>query len=188
MKLIVLDRDGVLVEPRQPFLRHPDELVWLPGALEALALLTQWGWRVVLAINQSAIGRGLLSTDEMNAIHERLLKRVLEAGGRIHAIFFCPHAAEDRCDCRKPKPGLLQAICQRFGVEPQRLQVVGDRERDLAAALAVGAQPWLVRTGAGKTTEGQLAAEFAAVRVRVEDDLLAVAKRLIAEVDRPKLS
>jgi D-glycero-D-manno-heptose 1,7-bisphosphate phosphatase len=180
MKVIVLDRDGVINEPRPPFLRGPEDWVPLPGAIEAISLLTQWGWRVVLAINQSAIGRGLVPVDTMNAIHDRMIKKAAEAGGRIAAIFFCPHAEEQRCDCRKPQPGMLRAITQRFGVDPARVPVVGDRLRDLQAAAAIGAQPWLVRTGFGAQTEQESGAELPP-GTRIVADLMAVAQALIAE-------
>jgi len=177
MKLIVLDRDGVINEPRSPFLRGPDDWLPLPGAIEAISLLTQWGWRVVLAINQSAIGRGLVTVDAMNAIHQVMIKRISEEGGRIHAIFFCPHAAEAQCACRKPNPGMLRTIAQRFGVDLARVPVVGDRLRDLQAAASAGAQPWLVRTGLGQQTE---AAGNLPLGTTVVDDLLTLAKQFIA--------
>jgi D-glycero-D-manno-heptose 1,7-bisphosphate phosphatase len=180
MKVIVLDRDGVINEPRKPFLRGPEDWVPLPGAIEAISLLTQWGWRVVLAINQSVIGRGLITVDTMNAIHERLIKQAATEGGRIHAIFFCPHAADADCACRKPKPGMLRTIAQRFGVDMAKVPVVGDRLRDLRAAAAIGAQPWLVRTGFGAETEREASSELPP-GTQVVDDLLAVAKMLIAQ-------
>lgn len=181
MKVVVLDRDGVINEPRVPFLRGPEDWQPLPGAIDAIVRLTEWGWRVVLAIDQPEIGQGLVGADAMNAIHQVMLKRLSEEGGRIHAIFFCPHAPEEACACRKPRPGLLRTIAQRFGVDLTKTPVVGDTLGDLQAAAYAGAQPWLVRTGLGRQTE---AAGGLPAGTQVVDDLLAFAERWIAEGER----
>lgn len=152
MKLIILDRDGVINRDSDHFIKSPDE--WLPieGSLEAIARLNQAGWRVVVASNQSGLGRGLFDMDTLNAIHEKMFKELAAVGGRIDAIFFCPHAANSTCDCRKPKPGLLQQIAQRFNANLQGVPTIGDSLRDLQAGVQVGCVPYLVLTGKGERT------------------------------------
>ncbi|HNQ76708.1 MAG TPA: D-glycero-beta-D-manno-heptose 1,7-bisphosphate 7-phosphatase [Pseudothauera hydrothermalis] len=152
MKLIILDRDGVINYDSEQFIKSPDEWRPIPGSLEAIAKLNQWGWRVVVATNQSGVGRGLFGMDTLNAIHEKMVKTLAQAGGRIDAIFFCPHAADSTCECRKPKPGMLRQIAERFNTPLDDVPVVGDSLRDLQAAVAVGAQPYLVLTGKGQKT------------------------------------
>lgn len=153
MKLIILDRDGVINHDSEHFIKTPEEWRPLAGAPEAIALLTQWGWHVVVATNQSGIERGLLSMDMLNAINDRMVKTITQAGGRIDAIFYCPHAQDSDCPCRKPKPGLMLDIAERFGVDLAEVPVVGDSLRDLQAAKAAGAKPWLVLTGKGQATK-----------------------------------
>ena len=152
MKLIILDRDGVINLDSDQFIKSPDEWKPIPGALEAIARLNQWGWRVVVASNQSGVGRGLFGMDTLNAIKEKMVKSLAQVGGRLDAIFFCPHPADSTCDCRKPKPGMLEQIGARFNVELTGVPVVGDSLRDLQAAVAVGAKPYLVLTGKGEKT------------------------------------
>jgi D-glycero-D-manno-heptose 1,7-bisphosphate phosphatase len=152
MKLIILDRDGVINFDSDQYIKSPEEWRPIPGSLEAIARLTQWGWRVVVATNQSGVGRGLFEMDTLNAIHDKMMRAVAQAGGRIDAIFFCPHTNADKCDCRKPKPGMLVEIAQRYNADLAGVPAVGDSLRDLLAAVAVGAQPVLVLTGKGKKT------------------------------------
>ena len=151
-KLIILDRDGVINHDSDQFIKSPDEWKPIPGSLEAIARLNQWGWRVVVATNQSGIGRGLFGMDVLNAIHEKMVKSLAQVGGRLDAIFFCPHAADSTCDCRKPRPGLFRQIAERFNVDLNGLPCVGDSLRDLQAGLAVGCKPYLVLTGKGRKT------------------------------------
>ena len=153
MKLIILDRDGVINIDSAQFIKSPGEWKPIPGSLEAIAKLNQAGWRVVVATNQSGIGRGLFDMDTLNAIHDKMHKAVQAAGGRIDAIFYCPHIADAKCDCRKPKPGMFQRIGQVLNANLKGAPAVGDPLRDLQAAAAVGAQPYLVRTGKGEKTE-----------------------------------
>lgn len=153
MKLIILDRDGVINEDSEQFIKSPDEWHPLPGALEAIALLNQWGWRVVVATNQSGVGRGLFGMDTLNAINDKMVKSLARVGGRLDAIFFCPHAADSTCDCRKPKPGMLLQIGERFNVALDEVPIVGDSLRDLQAGVAAGGRPYLVLTGKGKATQ-----------------------------------
>jgi len=152
MKLIILDRDGVINFDSDHYIKSPEEWKPIPGSLSAIARLNQTGYRVVVATNQSGIGRGLFGMDVLNAIHDKMLRSAAQVGARIDAVFFCPHTDADRCDCRKPKPGMLHEIALRFNVELAGLPAVGDSLRDLQAAAAVGARPILVMTGKGVKT------------------------------------
>jgi D-glycero-D-manno-heptose 1,7-bisphosphate phosphatase len=152
MKLIILDRDGVINFYSDLFIKSPDEWMPIPGSLEAIARLTREGWRVVVATNQSGLARGLFEMATLNAIHAKMHKAVAQAGGRIEAVFYCPHAADMNCDCRKPKSGLFSEIAARYGSELNDVPAVGDSLRDLVAAASVGARPLLVRTGKGEKT------------------------------------
>jgi D-glycero-D-manno-heptose 1,7-bisphosphate phosphatase len=151
-KLIVLDRDGVINHDSDHFIKAPDEWRPIPGSLEAISRLNHAGYRVVVATNQSGIGRGLFDMATLNAIHEKMYKALALAGGRIDALFYCPHTGDSECECRKPKPGMLREIGQRFGVELADVPCIGDSLRDLQAAESVGAQPMLVLTGKGEKT------------------------------------
>ena len=151
-KLIVLDRDGVINHDSDQFIKSPDEWRPIPGSLEAVARLNHAGFRVVVATNQSGVGRGLLDIGTLNAIHEKLHRALAQVGGRLDAIFYCPHTGDSHCECRKPRPGMLEEIGRRFNVDMTGVPCVGDSERDLVAAQAVGAQPMLVLTGKGETT------------------------------------
>lgn len=152
MKLIILDRDGVINFDSDQFIKSPDEWKPIPGSLEAIARLNQAGYRVVVATNQSGIGRGLFDMAVLNTIHTKMHKAVAQAGGRIDALFYCPHAAETKCACRKPLPGMFLDIAARFNVQLSAVPAVGDSLRDLQAAAAVGAAPMLVKTGKGTAT------------------------------------
>ena len=152
MKLIILDRDGLINYESPDFIKNPDEWKPLPGSLEAIAQLNQHGFRVVVATNQSGVGRGLFDMATLNAIHDKMHKALGHVGGRIDAVFYCPHAQEADCACRKPKAGLLEDIAHRFNTELTRVPCVGDSLRDLQAAHAVSAQPILVLTGKGAQT------------------------------------
>jgi D-glycero-D-manno-heptose 1,7-bisphosphate phosphatase len=152
VKLIVLDRDGVINRDSEHFIKSPDEWRPIPGSLEAIARLPQAGFRVEVATTQSGIGRGLFDMAALNEIHEKMHKALAQVGGRIDALFYCPHTADSDCECRKPKPGMLKEIGVRFGVEMTGVPCVGDSVRDLEAAEAIGAQPLLVLTGKGEST------------------------------------
>lgn len=152
MKVIVLDRDGVINEDSDDFVKSVGEWVPIAGSLEAMARLNQAGYRLVVATNQSGLGRGLLTLDDLNAMHQRLHDRLAELGGQIDAIFFCPHRSEDQCACRKPRPGLLLAVRERFGVAASDLVVIGDSLRDLESAWVAGVAAVLVLTGKGSRT------------------------------------
>ncbi|HQA11184.1 MAG: D-glycero-beta-D-manno-heptose 1,7-bisphosphate 7-phosphatase [Zoogloea sp.] len=153
MKIIVLDRDGVINLDSEQFIKKPEEWKPIPGSLEAIARLNESGWRVVIASNQSGLGRGLFDMDTLNAINEKMTKALGQVGGRIDAIFFCPHTADSTCDCRKPKPGMFLQIAERFNADMKGVPVVGDSLRDLQAGAAVGCKPYLVLTGKGVKTQ-----------------------------------
>lgn len=156
MKLIVLDRDGVINEDSDEYIKSVDE--WLPieGSIEAITRLTRKGYIVVVATNQSGLARGYFDLETLSAMHRKMDDLLSQYGGRVDAVFFCPHGPNSDCDCRKPKPGMLQDIAQRFQVSMTDVPVVGDSLRDLESAAAVGASPILVRTGKGKKTEASL--------------------------------
>ena len=152
MKLIILDRDGVINLDSDQFIKSPAEWQPLPGSLEAIARLTQADYRVVVATNQSGVARGLFDMPTLNAIHDKMHKACALVGARIDAVFFCPHTAEMHCECRKPNPGMLEEIAERYNVSLEGVPVVGDSLRDLQAGAALGAQPFLVLTGKGAKT------------------------------------
>ena len=152
MKIIILDRDGVINHDSDNYIKSPEEWQPIDGSLEAIARLTHSGYRVVVATNQSGVGRALFDMDTLNAIHEKMLDAVIDAGGRIEAIFFCPHVATDDCECRKPKAGMFREIEARFNADMSKVFAVGDSLRDLQAAIEVGAKPVLVTTGKGQKT------------------------------------
>ncbi|MDO8311941.1 MAG: D-glycero-beta-D-manno-heptose 1,7-bisphosphate 7-phosphatase [Sideroxyarcus sp.] len=153
MKLIILDRDGVINYDSDQFIKNPEEWKPIPGSLEAIARLNQAGYRGVVATNQSGIGRGLFDMPMLNSIHDKMHKSLAQAGGRIDAIFFCPHANDANCACRKPKSGMIEEIAARYGVSLKDVPAVGDSLRDLEAAARLGAQPYLVLTGKGAKTQ-----------------------------------
>lgn len=169
-KLVVLDRDGVINLDSDAFIKSPDEWVAIPGSLEAIARLNQAGYRVAIASNQSGIGRGLFDMAALNAMHAKMHRQLAAVGGRVDAVFFCPHTAEDHCECRKPKPGMLKMIAERFEIEPKETATVGDALRDLQAGAALGFRTHLVRTGKGERT---LAAGGLPPGTQVHDDLRA---------------
>ena len=152
MKLVVLDRDGVINYDSVHFIKSTNEWIPIPGSLEAIALLNQSGYRVALATNQSGISRGLFDMATLNAIHDKMHRALAQLGGRIDALFYCPHSADDNCTCRKPKPGMMEEIGKRFGQDLKGAAIVGDALRDLQAGAVLGMQPILVRTGKGEET------------------------------------
>lgn len=155
MKLIILDRDGVINRDSDHYIKSPEEWKPIPGSMEAIAKLTHEGYRVVVATNQSGVGRGLFDMDTLNAINEKMLRTVQAAGGHIDSVFYCPHSSDVQCECRKPKPGMLLQIAERYNKELDDVFAVGDSLRDLLAAQAAGALPILVLTGKGKKTRSE---------------------------------
>lgn len=155
MKLLILDRDGTLNRSRDDYVASPDEWEALPGALEAVARLNQGGWRVVLATNQSGIGRGLFDMASLNAIHAKMHRALAAVGGRVEAVFFCPHAPEDACFCRKPEAGLFEQIGLRFGVPMREMPVAGNAVRHVQAGAAAGCSTHLLLTGQSEHLRGR---------------------------------
>ncbi len=183
MKLVILDRDGTINEDRDDFVKSPEEWVPLPGALEAIARLNHAGWHTVLATNQSGLGRGLFDMASLNAMHARMNQLLTKQGGRIDAVFFCPHVPEDQCECRKPLPGLMLLIGERYGVTLRDVPFVGDSLRDLQAGAAAGCPTHFVRTGkAAALTDAEVAAIVAKVPgTQVHADLSAFADAIIQQ-------
>ena len=181
IKLVILGRDGILNEFREGHVTEPEE--WLPveGALEAVARINHAGWHVVVATNQSGIGRGMIDMSAVNAVHARMMQMLQTQGGRIDAVFFCPHTPEDQCDCRKPKPGMLLDVLHRYGLGAHEVPVVGDTLRDLQAANNAGCEPHLVLSGRARGLAGdelqQLLAQVP--RAQVHNSLAAFADFLL---------
>ncbi len=183
MKLVILDRDGVINHDSANFIKNPNEWVPLLGSLEAIALLNQHGFRVALATNQSGIARGLFDMVTLNAIHDKMHRALAQVGGRIDALFYCPHAADDQCKCRKPKTQMIEDIGRRFSVDLKDVPAVGDALRDLQAYEGAGCQPILVRTGKGELTlsQGQIPDKKLPPTTWLCADLTDAAQRIIAE-------
>ena len=175
MKLLILDRDGVINYDSDAYIKSLDEWLPLPGAVDAIARLSMAGWTVAVATNQSGLARGYYDQAALDAMHAHLRQLVAEQGGELGLIVHCPHGPDDGCDCRKPKPGMLRQIAAHYGVSLAGVWFVGDSSGDLKAALAVGCQPVLVKTGKGLLT---LAQPLPAGTL-VFDDLAAVASQLI---------
>lgn len=147
VKLVILGRDGVLNVYREDHVKAPEEWTPVPGALEAVARLNHAGWHTVVATNQAGIGRGMIDMASVNAVHAHMNRQLMTLGGRIDAVFFCPHTPEEQCGCRKPLPGMMLDIGHRYGIDLSAVPVVGDTLRDLQAAAAAGCPPHLVLTG-----------------------------------------
>ena len=183
MKLVILDRDGTVNEDSDDYIKSPEEWRPIKGSLEAIARLTQADYRVVVATNQSGIARGLFDTRTLFAIHDTMLRALAQHGGRIDAFFFCPHAPEEQSDCRKPLPGLMLQIADRYDLEGQlsKVPMVCDTARDLQAAQAAGCEPHLVRTGRAATLSAEeLAQSVAGIdAVQVHEDLAAFVEFLL---------
>lgn len=187
MKLIILDRDGVINKESRAYIKNPNEWIPISGSIEAIAKLTQAGFTINIATNQSGIARGLFSMQDFIAIHDKLMHIVEAAGGKINRIYFCPHEPTDNCNCRKPKPGMLVQMQKDLGVDFKAMHpiYVGDSLRDLELALATGCEFILV-TGEfsdGKETLAELSAEQRAQIIIV--DSLAEAATLILEAKIP---
>jgi D-glycero-D-manno-heptose 1,7-bisphosphate phosphatase len=179
MKLVILDRDGTINEDSLDYIKSPAEWIPLPGALDAIARLNHAGWHVVVASNQSGLGRGLFDVASLNAMHAKLHKLLATAGGRVDAIFYCPHAPDQACRCRKPAPGLFEQIGERYGIDLHGVPSVGDSARDIVAGAALGCEPHLVLTGKGEAWRGKPLSDAFPPGTQVHDNLLAFAEYLI---------
>jgi D-glycero-D-manno-heptose 1,7-bisphosphate phosphatase len=180
-KLIILDRDGVINEDRDDYVKSVDEWVPLPGSLEAIALLNQAGYQIAIATNQSGLARGYFTINDLNAMHSKMKKLLQPLGGNIDSIFFCPHTDAHACDCRKPAPGLMKEIALRYQKNKLKepllgVPIVGDSLRDLQAGVALGASPHLVLTGKGQKT---LAKGDLPEGTQIHSNLMAFAKSLL---------
>ncbi len=178
-RLVVLDRDGVINFDSESFIRTPDDWRAIPGSLEGIALLSRHGFTVAVASNQSGLARGYFDRSALDAIHSKMRAAVKAVGGAIGEIVFCPHGPDENCACRKPAPGLLQQLGEHYGLAMVGVPFVGDAERDLEAARAIGARPILVRTGKGAATEKR--ALLNGPDVEVYDSLLQAAQMLVSE-------
>lgn len=179
IKLLILDRDGTINHDRDDFIKSPDEWVPLPGAMEAIARLNHAGWHVVLASNQSGLGRGLFEVSDLNAIHAKMHQQLQAVGGRIDAVFYCPHAPDEACQCRKPAPGLFEQIGERYAIDLKGVPVVGDSERDLLAGVAAGCEPHLVLTGKAYALRGRALPDTFPPQTQVHEDLSSFADYLL---------
>jgi D-glycero-D-manno-heptose 1,7-bisphosphate phosphatase len=180
MKLCILDRDGTINEDSAEFVKSPNEWQPLPGALEAIAKLNHAGWHVVVATNQSGLGRGLFDVGSLNAMHAKMHTMLAAVGGRIDAVFYCPHAPEDGCNCRKPAPGLYEQIAERYGVDLSGMPTAGDSVRDLVAGAAVGCTTHLVLTGKAEIYRHRALPDDLPAQTLVHDSLMDFANHLVA--------
>jgi D-glycero-D-manno-heptose 1,7-bisphosphate phosphatase len=176
-RVVIVDRDGVINEDSDEYIKSVAEWRPIPGSLEAIAALTRGGYRVVVITNQSAVGRGLLDETMLATIHRHMVAAVRAAGGDLAGIYYCPHAPDAGCECRKPRPGLFRKLERELGVSVRGAPYIGDKITDIEAADVAGARPILVRTGRG------VAAEPVAVArgVAVFDDLWSAAQSLLDE-------
>jgi D-glycero-D-manno-heptose 1,7-bisphosphate phosphatase len=173
VRLLILDRDGVINVDSDQYIKSPEEWVPIPGSLESIARLCRAEYRIVIVTNQSGIGRGLLTLDMLNRIHARMLEHIHQKGGEIDAIMFCPHQPDQNCLCRKPRPGMLLELAERLKINLNDIPVIGDSVRDLQAARAAGALPVLVRTGNGMGAAETLSQDESLKNIPVFDDLAA---------------
>ena len=180
MKLVILDRDGTINEDSDEYVKSPAEWLPLPGALQAIAKLNHAGWHVAVATNQSGLGRGLFDVGALNAMHAKMHSMLAAVGGRVDAIFYCPHGPEESCHCRKPESGLFEQIGERYGLDLHGVPAVGDSARDLVAGLTVGCEPHLVLTGKSKIYRNRSLPETIPKQAIVHQDLGAFADFLVA--------
>ena len=185
MKLVIVDRDGTINEDSAEYVKSPSEWQPMPGALEAIARLNHAGWHVVVATNQSGLGRGLFDVASLNAMHAKMHTMLAAVGGRIDAVFYCPHAPDEHCHCRKPEPGLFEQIGERYGLDLRSVPAVGDAPRDLIAAVAAGCEPHLVLTGKAAGYRGRALPEGYPANTIVHQDLAAFADYIVGQDVRP---
>lgn len=177
MNTIILDRDGVINQDSDAYIKDPDEWIPIPGSLEAIARISQAGYQIVVATNQSGLARGLFDQATLDAIHQKMESAIESHGGKLDGIYYCPHGPDDGCSCRKPEPGLLLQIEQQLSIDLTQAIVVGDSLRDLQAASAVGAKPVLVLTGKGVKTVDQINPE----QIDIHPNLAHFVETLIAK-------
>ncbi len=180
-KVIILDRDGVINHDSDDYIKSPDEWIPIEGSLEAIAKLNAECYKVFIFTNQSGIGRGYYTLDTLQDMHEKMRKLLLDLGGHIEAIFFCPHTPEQRCKCRKPKTGMLEELAQRYQIDLAQTRIVGDSLKDMQAARQVNARAYLVKTGKGKRTIRSSNCELEALAIPVFKDLADFTSNLLAD-------
>jgi D-glycero-D-manno-heptose 1,7-bisphosphate phosphatase len=178
MKTVILDRDGVINQDSDAFIKTPDEWIPIPGSLEAIGRLYKAGYQIVVATNQSGLARGLFDQNALDGIHHKMKTAIQQHSGELAGIYFCPHGPDDGCSCRKPKPGLLQQIEQELDIDPIQTVLVGDSLRDLQAATTFGIKPVLVLTGKGRKTLEQISQKQ---QVEVYQNLAEFVEALIAK-------
>jgi D-glycero-D-manno-heptose 1,7-bisphosphate phosphatase len=176
-RVVILDRDGVINEDSEHFVKSIDEWIPLPGSIDAIVRLSHAGYRVAVATNQSGLARGLLTPADLDNMHRKLRDLLAEQGGRIEMIVYCPHGPGEGCECRKPEPGMLREIARRLSVSLEGVPFVGDSLGDILAAKAAGAQPWMVCTGKGEYTLAGGSPDLAGVPVYA--DLASVVDALL---------
>ena len=176
MKLIILDRDGVINEDSDDYIKSPDEWIPIAGSLEALGKLSQNGFKVIIITNQSGIGRKIFSIEMLNAIHKKMSINLAQYGGVIDGIFFCPCAPEENCNCRKPKSGLYNEVSDRSQISLENVFCVGDKITDIQAAQNARAKPILVKTGKENDDSGNIPKN-----IPIYDDLLSFVNKVITE-------
>ena len=186
MKLIILDRDGVINQDRDDFVKSVDEWIPIEGSMDAIAFLTQAGYNIAVATNQSGIGRKYFTVQDLTEMHAKMHRLVRQAGGEIDGIWFCPHTAADNCDCRKPKPGMIYDILERFKADPAETWLVGDSLRDLQAMHEAGGKTALVLTGKGKKTLSQQEKELPE-NTQIFDSLLAFSQYIMHEAAQDRV-
>ncbi|MEL7022540.1 MAG: D-glycero-beta-D-manno-heptose 1,7-bisphosphate 7-phosphatase [Pseudomonadota bacterium] len=177
---LILDRDGVINEDSDDFVRSPEEWIPIPGSIDAIAGLAQQGWHISVATNQSGIGRGYFPRSAVYAMHRKMRRLVRAQGGEVHDVVFCPHRPDEGCECRKPRPGMFRQLQRRTGLDLQQAHVVGDSLRDLEAGQSIGAKLWLVLTGKGQRTAQSVKARMPDwwSSVQVRNNLAEVAREL----------
>jgi len=176
VKLIILDRDGVINEDSDDYIKSPDEWIPIAGSLEALGKLSQNGFKVIIITNQSGIGRKIFSIEMLNAIHKKMCINLAQYGGVIDGIFFCPCAPEENCNCRKPKSGLYNEVSDRLQISLENVFCVGDKITDIQAAQNAGAKPILVKSGKENIDSGNIPEN-----IPIYDDLLSFVNKVITE-------
>lgn len=186
MKLVILDRDGTINQDSDEYIKSSEEWQAIPGSLEAIARLNHAGWHVVVASNQSGLGRGLFEVSDLNAIHSLMHRQLAELGGRIDAVFYCPHTPDEQCHCRKPQTGLLEQIAERYGISLQGVPLVGDAQRDMQAGASMGCELHLVATGDGAPYRHQPLPDTFPHSTRVHADLRACVEFLLAREESAK--
>ena len=176
VRLVIVDRDGVINEDSDDYIKSPHEWRAIPGSVEAIGDLYRAGFEIVVVTNQSGLARGFFSEDALRGIHARMTEAVRDAGGEFAGIYYCPHLPSDDCDCRKPRPGLVRQLERDLNVSAIGAPFIGDKVSDVDLAAAVGGRPLLVRTGRGREAERALAGRA----IETFADLRAAANALLA--------